>query len=295
MKLSVKKGNEFKGHKDSLYALCRGEANAFYSSGGDGLIVKWNLDTPDAAGKVIAQVGSAVYCLLYLEEKDHLLAGTRSGEIFLFDLGNNAILKQAKGEGEIFCIAKNGNHIIAGSASGSLYLYDENLNLIRERNISDKSCRTIIFINETTIATGWSDNHIRIIDLPELKIVKAFEAHLTSVFSLAFIRGKYLLSGGRDARLKIWDIKDYSLMLEIPAHWFAINDIKLSPDGKYFATASRDKTVKIWDAGTFELLKVLDNEKSQGHTHSVNILLWMNDSCLLSAGDDRKIDAWQIA
>ena len=269
--------------------------NTFFSSGGDGFIVKWDLNSPEAPGKVIAQLGSVVYSLLFLSEKNQLIAGTRSGEIFLFDLANNALIKQVKAEGEVFSIIKSGNNIIAGSAAGNLYLFDEDLNLTKDLNVSEKSCRCIIALNETSIATGWSDNHIRIFDTPGLQLTTSFEAHSTSVFSLAFIRGKYLLSGGRDARLKIWEMKDYALMLEIPAHWFAINDIKLSPDGKYFATASRDKTVKIWDATTFELLKVLDNERSEGHTHSVNTLLWMNETTLLSAGDDRKIDCWKIS
>ncbi|PSR03495.1 MAG: hypothetical protein BRD50_05840 [Bacteroidetes bacterium SW_11_45_7] len=62
-----------------------------------------------------------------------------------------------------------------------------------------------------------------------------------------------------------------------------------------FASASRDKTVKLWDAETFELLKVLDNKKFEGHVHSVNKLLWSHEhDLLISCGDDRSVIIWKV-
>ena len=90
--------------------------------------------------------------------------------------------------------------------------------------------------------------------------------------------GEFLLSGGLDAVLKIWEVhKGFAPVQTINAHWLHINAIQYSPAGHYFATASMDKTLKIWDADTFELLKVLDKEKYDGHTSSVNKILWVDD------------------
>jgi len=60
--------------------------------------------------------------------------------------------------------------------------------------------------------------------------------------------GKFLLTGGRDAHLNIWQTDSYELIKSIPAHNWAIYDIVFNPDTTLFATASRDKTIKIWDA-----------------------------------------------
>jgi WD40 repeat protein len=104
-----------------------------------------------------------------------------------------------------------------------------------------------------------------------------------------------MISGGRDAYLKIWSMDNFSLLQSIPAHNYAIYSISFSPDRKYFATASRDKTVKIWNADTFEVLVRLDKENFEGHKNSVNKVLWMENNFLISAGDDRAIIIWEVA
>src|SRR5690606_5922586 len=115
----------------------------------------------------------------------------------------------------------------------------------------------------------------------------SWEAHGNSVFSLCLSPdGKYLLSGSRDAHLKVWDAENkFYLLHTIPAHLFTVNHIAFHPDGKLFASAGRDKHIKIWDAQSFQLLKVIDKEKFQGHVNSVNRLLWLkNSNYLVSAG-----------
>jgi WD40 repeat protein len=105
-----------------------------------------------------------------------------------------------------------------------------------------------------------------------------------------------LLSGSRDARLKIWDVEaGYVLEKEIVAHTFAINYIDFSPNSNYFATCSMDKSVKIWDSESFKLLKVIDRARHAGHGTSVNKLLWTKyDNQIVSASDDRTISVWKI-
>lgn len=107
---------------------------------------------------------------------------------------------------------------------------------------------------------------------------------------------KTLVSGGRDAHLNFWNVSDYTLIKSVPAHNFAIYDIVFSPDKSLFATASRDKTIKIWDAKTSDFLLRINIENSNGHTYSVNKLLWTSfNNYLISAGDDRKIRIFEIS
>jgi WD40 repeat protein len=146
------------------------------------------------------------------------------------------------------------------------------------------------------LAVGASDNHIYILDEATLEIRQTLTgAHANSVFALTYSPDhRYLLSGGRDAMLRIWDVaQDYALISEQPAHWFTINHIVYAPDGALFATASRDKTFRIWDARTFELLKTVDTIRYGGHINSVNRLLWLPDT-LVSASDDRSLMLWRV-
>ncbi|MEL7020873.1 MAG: WD40 repeat domain-containing protein, partial [Bacteroidota bacterium] len=170
---------------------------------------------------------------------------------------------------------------------------------IESYQLSQQSLRSLAFCAERNeIAVGSSDGHIYLLDATHFTIKRVLErAHRQSVFKVVYApNGDYLLSGGRDAHLNIWlTDQDYQLHSSRPAHLFTINDICYAPHGRYFATASRDKTLKIWDARSFELLKVIETVRDNGHINSVNTLYW-SAYCdyLLSAGDDRSIIVWQI-
>jgi WD40 repeat protein len=127
-----------------------------------------------------------------------------------------------------------------------------------------------------------------------LKVLKDFDAHSNSVFKVAY-KNDLLFSGGRDAQLKVWDHQHaYENIFQAPAHMWAINDLAFSPDGEHFVTCSMDKTIKLWDARTFELLKVIDKDRFDSHTSSVNKILWLDTGQVISISDDRAIMLWNI-
>jgi WD40 repeat protein len=116
------------------------------------------------------------------------------------------------------------------------------------------------------------------------------------VFTLSYSKdGKYLISGGRDAMLKVWDVEnDFELLHDIPAHTLHINTIVFNPENTLLATGSMDKTIKIWDAKTFTLLKVIDKVRNQSHSTSVNKLLWLDNQNLASVSDDKMSMLWEV-
>jgi len=161
---------------------------------------------------------------------------------------------------------------------------------------SEKSARCLSFNPLTShLAIGYSDNYIRIIENGVL--LKEIDGHSNSIFTLAYSPdGSELLSGGRDAQLKIWDVQNnYTLKTNIVAHMFAINHIVYSPNENFYATASMDKSIKIWDSKRHKLLKVIDKSRYAGHGTSVNKLLWTDyNNLLISASDDRNVSVWAI-
>ena len=74
-----------------------------------------------------------------------------------------------------------------------------------------------------------------------------------------------------------------------------INDIQFSSDGKHFVTCSMDKTIKVWETENCDLLKVIDKDRYDAHTSSVNKLFWSGyQNQLVSVSDDRTIMIWDI-
>jgi WD40 repeat protein len=169
---------------------------------------------------------------------------------------------------------------------------------IESIHLSNQSLRSIAYsISRQELAIGGSDAQIYLLDALTFELKHTIAgAHANSVFSLAYSPdGQWLLSGSRDAHLKVWDVNTWQVHLAHPAHWFTINAIAYHPNGSLFATASRDKTIKIWDAYTFELRKVIDTIRHGGHVNSVNDLLWTQfDNELVSAGDDRSLMIWNV-
>jgi WD40 repeat protein len=148
-----------------------------------------------------------------------------------------------------------------------------------------------------TFLFACSDFNIYVYDADNFQLKNVLHGHDNSVFSIALNpSGTRLVSGSRDAQLKVWDVQNnYTCLMTIPAHMFTINDIVFSPDGKLMATAGRDKHIKIWDAEAFNLLKVIDREKFGGHINSVNKLFWSNwNNYLISCGDDKAVMVWEI-
>ena len=134
-------------------------------------------------------------------------------------------------------------------------------------------------------------------NLQSLELNYTIKAHKNSVFTLAYTQdGAWLLSGSRDAHLKVWNVENkYHLYESIVAHMFAINHIAFSPTGNYFDTCSMDKSVKVWDSKKLQLLKVIDKARHAGHGTSVNKLLWPDyKSQLVSGSDDRSISVWAL-
>jgi WD40 repeat protein len=286
------------GHNGAVYGCSLGlEANTFYTSGNDGMIVEWKLDGEEN-GKMIARVSNSVYSLTTIRETGHLIVGHNYEGIHIIDLEKGIETGSLKlTDSAIFDLKKDNNYLYIATGKGEIVIVDlRSMDIYRRIKVSSASVRSLE-IKDNWLMAGCSDNSIRIIDIKSLKEQKAWEAHKNSVFSLKLDpQGKYLFSGSRDAHLKVWDIAgDFSLKDSIVAHMYTINTIEFNSSGSHFVTGSMDKTIKLWDAGQLKLLKVVDKERFGGHLSSVNKLVWSNyKNRVISCSDDRTISLWDI-
>ncbi len=297
--MRIAKRHTCTGHRASVYALTAGlEPGTFLSAAGDGWVVRWRWDDPEN-GHLLAAVENQVFALASNTQTDTVAAGNMNGGLHFIRPNHPED-------------ARNIQHHQKG-VFGLLFLNDELLSVggdgvltrwrlmparsVESLQLSAYALRCLDYSpSRAELAVGSTDHHIYLLDARTLAVRNVVrEAHSNSVFSVRYAPdGRFLLSGGRDAMLRVWALAEGpKLMSEQPAHWFTINDIVFSPDGALFATASRDKTIKIWDAADRRLLKVVDTLRFGGHINSVNALLWIPEG-LVSAGDDRSLMLWDV-
>ncbi|MCX6352863.1 MAG: hypothetical protein NTX03_13545 [Bacteroidetes bacterium] len=292
MPQTLEKIHEFTGHKDGIYSLVAADnEDSFFSAAGDGMVIKWNIKTAEA-GLVVARLSVAIYSLAFLQNQNILFSGTRFGGLYRLDLNTQKQTNYTELEGDVFSLLLlNETELIAATGNGIIYkINTEDGSIIHQTKLSEKACRVLVkHPKENKIASGWSDNFIRIIDADSLELKAEILAHANSVFSLGYSpNGKYIFSGGRDAILNIFEEEILEKSNSLIAHLYTINDIQWQPNTKIFATASRDKTIKLWEAETLNLLQMIT-----ASTHSINKLLWV-DNYLIAAGDDRKIGVYVL-
>ncbi len=298
--VNVEKLHSLTGHRDCVYTLdSAGKENHFFSGGGDGMIVHWDLTNPEE-GELIARLPNSVYAIHQLPDTDLLVAGHNYEGIHLLDWKTKKEVASLKlTTAAIFDINHVEKDLLIATGEGALIVVDsEQLVIKKKLQISEKSAR-VLAINPVAgeVAVGFSDYFIRVFSLDDYKLKYEFRAHQNSVFALSYTSDfKFLISGSRDARLKVWDVASgYQQAGDVAAHLFAINHLVFSPSGKHFATASMDKSIKIWKTDELKLLKVIDKGRHAGHGTSVNKLLWTSyNNQLVSASDDRTISVWDI-
>jgi WD40 repeat protein len=300
-KLAAEIIGTLKGHTGCIYAVDKGlAANMIFTGGSDNFIAQWDLHTLEGE-KFATSFAAHLYTICHIPEKKLLLAGTTDGNIHIIDTDQKKeirILKYHKGP--VFDIKyslKTNCFYTAGGDGNFAVCSLDSLSLIKMIMLCREKLRSIDFnyhTSEIAIAMGSCD--IFILDLFTLQLKYGFIAHRLSANIVRYTPdGKFLLSGGRDAYLNVWETCSYTQVKSTPAHNWAIYDIAFSPDNALFATASRDKTVKIWDAKTFGLIKRITKDSPGAHTHSVNKLLWSAfNNYLISVGDDKEVTIRQL-
>lgn len=298
-KIKITKLHQYSGHKDCIYSLSPSlNENCFYSGAGEGYVVEWDFENK-VDGVLICQVPRPVYSLLLLKQKKQLLIGSAQGNLHVVDLNVNKEIKNIEAHTlGIYDIKLHNNTFITTGGDGKINVFNtEDFTLLKTIQASNKSARTIA-INPVLnhIAVGFSDHSIRIYNADNFELIQTLNYHINSVFTLSYCnQNKHLLSGGRDVFLKFYNAENnYELIKDVPAHNLHINAIQFNPSGNLFATVSMDKTLKIWDSATFDLLKVVDKARNEAHVTSINKLIWINDSELLTGSDDKQIMHWQV-
>lgn len=151
------------------------------------------------------------------------------------------------------------------------------------------------------LATGSSDNNVRIRDAATGQVLHTLSGHTGPVYSVAWIStpaGQLLLaSGSADNTARIWDGTSGEWLHTLTGHTDDINAVAwttTSAGGLVLATGSEDNTARIWDGSTGQPVRTL-----AGHTDLIWSMAWApadNHPLLLAtSSNDATVRIWDAA
>ena len=171
---------------------------------------------------------------------------------------------------------------------------------------------------KTLLASGSKDNTVRVwLPLENEnrtgggKCLAVGTGHVSAVSAVAFARrsGNFIVTGGSDKLLKVWDISCLRLdgegengkkertsaslqaVAAVAAHTKDINAVAVAPNDSVVASASQDRTVKIWELPS--LIPVLT---LKGHKRGVwSVAFSPVDKAVATASGDKTIKLWSLA
>lgn len=117
-------------------------------------------------------------------------------------------------------------------------------------------------------------------------------AHAGPVYTLGFNRtGQYVLSGGHDRQIRLWNSTTRSLVQTYKMHAHEVRDVQVTADSARFASGGGDRTVYLWDVRTSKA-----TSRFTGHVAAVNSLKFAggNNAVLASASHDGTVKLWDL-
>ena len=285
------------GHSGAIYALAFDD-EFIYSASADKYVTRWDLvlGTQD---KFAIKFSNSPYSICLFDSHSKLAVGLDNGNLHFFELKNRKELKfYIQHKTGIFSILENSakKHLYSTDADGNLAIWNtENYDLQLFLPFDCGKIRRMC-LDETgsKLFLACQDGYVRILETEYFNQIGEFYAHENGVTSLAFItENNQLITGGKDAILRIWNLETMHQIKAIPAHNFVIYDIQFLNSDE-FITVSRDKSIKIWSVNNLGVTQKIEF-KNGGHIHSVNKIQQLNATTFATCSDDKRIMIWEKA
>ncbi|THC98808.1 hypothetical protein EYZ11_001716 [Aspergillus tanneri] len=263
----------------------------------------------------------AITCVAFHPVFTSLASGSEDCTIKIWDWELGELERTLKGHLKAVSSLDFGGqkgHTLLASCSSDLTvkLWDPSKDYANIRTLSghDHSVSAVRFLTptENLLVSASRDASIRIWDVSTGFCVKVIKANGTWIRDVsASFDGKWLVSGGRDQAVTVWEVQSAEAKAALLGHENYIECCEFAPpvsyeylatlaglakpppassSSEFIVTGARDKTIKIWESRG-RLIKTL-----VGHDNWVRGLVFHpSGKYLISVADDKTIRCWDLS
>ena len=166
--------------------------------------------------------------------------------------------------------------VIAGSYDRLFYGLEQNGKELVPSFIypAHLTCITCLDCTPKFLATGATDEHIKVYDLLNRKEVGTLMHHSGTITAVRFFKKSHLITASDDGTIAIVRTSDWEVLKTLTGHKGKVNDLVLHSSGKVLASVGKDKTFKLWDL-TKGLMSLSTNLRQEA-----NQILWSSSGLI---------------
>jgi U3 small nucleolar RNA-associated protein 12 len=245
----------------------------------------------------------------FVPGSQHVLLGTKSGELHIYELATQRLLQTIKAhEGPVWSIMLVPGTSDAFATGGSdrklnmwqLELVDNgdggaaelSARIDRTLELSDEVVALRFTADGKFVAAALLDHTIKVHFVDSHKFFLSLYGHRQPVMAIDVSSdGALLVSGSGDKNVKIWGLDFGDCHRSLFAHDDSVMAVAFQRGTHYFFSGGKDGRIKYWDADSAELILVLE-----GHHGPVWALAMSHEAVepfVVSGGADRTWRVWE--
>lgn len=247
-------------------------------------------------------------CSLFAPGDRHIILGTKSGKLQIFDIGSGSLLEEFEAHaGAVWsiCMSPDKRGIISGGSDKLVKFWNFEL-VADEQNPNSSKQLTLQHVrtlqmdedvlcvrcspDQRLLAVSLLDNTIKVFFIDTLKFFLSLYGHKLPVLCMDISADSTLLvSGSADRNVKIWGLDFGDCHKSIFAHDDSIMCIQFIAKTHMFFTGGKDKKIKQWDADNFEHITTLEGHHGEVWCLSVS----PSGNVLATSSHDKSLRLWQ--
>ncbi|KAJ5169333.1 uncharacterized protein N7500_002116 [Penicillium coprophilum] len=259
----------FEGHLAGISTLAWAPDGEWIATGSDDKTIRlWNVNTLKAHTKVFDGHQNYVYQIAFAPKGNILVSGSYDEAVFMWDVRRAQVMRSLPAHSDPVAgidVVHDGTLIVSCALDGLIRVWDTHSGqCLRTLVMEDNPPATCVkFAPNGKYVLAWTlDNCVRMWHYAESRVLKTFQGHVNTKYSLSGCFGTYgpknvnfnpplcfVVSGSEDGYIFLWDLVSKQVLQRLDGHSGAVLcvDTGILHGKRMIVSCGVDKTVRLWE------------------------------------------------